>query len=51
VDLDPGARILRNFSEKVHFLVIFKQILPLERYKIALTTLKKKMLMNFFDFI
>jgi hypothetical protein len=35
---DPGARKLRNFSGKMHFLVIFKNILPLKRYKIALTT-------------
>jgi hypothetical protein len=24
-DPDPGARKLRNFSEKMHFLVIFKK--------------------------
>jgi hypothetical protein len=35
---DPGARKLRNFSGKMHFLVIYKKILPLKRYKIALTT-------------
>jgi hypothetical protein len=37
---DPGARKLRNFSGKMHFLVI----LPLKRYwyKIALTTFWKK---------
>jgi hypothetical protein len=29
---DPGARKLRNFSGKMHFL-------PLKRYKIALTTI------------
>jgi hypothetical protein len=37
-DPDPGARKLINFSGKMHFLVIFKKILPLKRYKIALTT-------------
>jgi hypothetical protein len=31
-DLDPGARKLRNFSEKMNFLVILKKILPLKRY-------------------
>jgi hypothetical protein len=29
VDPDPGARKLRNISVKMHFLVIFKKILPL----------------------
>jgi hypothetical protein len=38
LDPDPGARKLRNFSAIMHFLVIFKKILPLKRYKIALTT-------------
>jgi hypothetical protein len=37
-DPDPGARKLRNFSGKMHFLVIFQKNLPLKRYKIALTT-------------
>jgi hypothetical protein len=37
-DPDPGARKLRNFSGKMHFLVFLKKILPLKRYKIALTT-------------
>jgi hypothetical protein len=40
-DPDPGARKLRNFSRKMHFLV-FKKKLPLKRYKIALTTFWKK---------
>jgi hypothetical protein len=35
---NQGARKLRNLSEKMHFLVIFKKIVPLNRYKIALTT-------------
>jgi hypothetical protein len=37
---DPGARKLRNFCGKMHFLVILKK-LPLKRYKIpvAQTTL------------
>jgi hypothetical protein len=35
---DPGARKLRNFCGKMHFLVILNKILPLKRYKIALTT-------------
>jgi hypothetical protein len=35
---DPGARKGRNFSGKRHFLVIFLLILPIKRYKIALTT-------------
>jgi hypothetical protein len=35
---DPGARKLRNFSGKMHLLVIFFLNLPLIRYKIALTT-------------
>jgi hypothetical protein len=39
---DPGsgsrARKLRNFSGKMHFLVFFKKISPLKRYKIALST-------------
>jgi hypothetical protein len=36
---DPGARKLRNFSGKRHFLSYLKKnILPLKRYKIALTT-------------
>jgi hypothetical protein len=36
VDPDPGARKLRNFSGKMHFLVpvIFKKKLPLKRYGI-----------------
>jgi hypothetical protein len=36
---DPGTRKLRNFSGKMHFLVknFFNKILPLKRYKIALT--------------
>jgi hypothetical protein len=38
-DPDPGARKLRNFSGKMHFLVTFKKNLPLKSYKIALTTL------------
>jgi hypothetical protein len=33
---DPGARKLRNFSEKNALLVILKKDLPLNRYKIAL---------------
>jgi hypothetical protein len=37
-DPDPGARKIRNFSGKMHFLVIFKYILALKRFKIALTT-------------
>jgi hypothetical protein len=37
-DPNPGARKLRNFIGKMHFLVVFKKILPLKRYKIALTT-------------
>jgi hypothetical protein len=37
-DPDPGARKLRNFCGKMHFLVIFKNFLPLKRYKIAPTT-------------
>jgi hypothetical protein len=37
-DLDPGARKLRHFSGKMLFLFIFKKVLPLKRYKIALTT-------------
>jgi hypothetical protein len=37
-DPDPWARKLRNFSGKMHFLVIFLTNLPLKRYKIALTT-------------
>jgi hypothetical protein len=41
-DPDPGARKLRNFSGKMHFLVFKKKILPLKRYKIALTTFEKK---------
>jgi hypothetical protein len=46
-DPDPGARKLRNFSRKMHFLV-FKKIVPLKRYKIALTTgtFEKKNLMK-----
>jgi hypothetical protein len=45
VDPDPywesgfriqGARKVRNFIGKMHFLVIFLKILPLKRYKIAL---------------
>jgi hypothetical protein len=32
-DPDPEAR---NFSGKMHFLLIFSKILPLKRYKIAL---------------
>jgi hypothetical protein len=40
-DPDPGARKWRNFGGKMHFLVIFF-ILPLKRYKIALTTFWKK---------
>jgi hypothetical protein len=35
---DPGARKLRKFSGKMHFLVFFLN-LPLKSYKIALTTL------------
>jgi hypothetical protein len=43
-DLDPGARKLRNFSGKMHFLVILKKYLPLKRYryKIALLFERKK---------
>jgi hypothetical protein len=37
-ELDPGARKLRNIGGKMHFLVIFKKILPLKKYKIALST-------------
>jgi hypothetical protein len=37
-DPDPGARKFRNFSRKMHFLIFFNKILPLKRYKIALTT-------------
>jgi hypothetical protein len=37
-DPDPGARKLRNFCGKMHFIVIFSKILPLKRYEIALTT-------------
>jgi hypothetical protein len=37
-DPDPRARKLRNFSGKMHVLVILKKILPLKSYKIALTT-------------
>jgi hypothetical protein len=40
-DPDPGARKLRNFSRKMHFLV-FKKKVPLKRYKIALTTFWRK---------
>jgi hypothetical protein len=40
---DPGARKLRNFSGKMHFLVIFvKKILPIKRYNYFL----KKIWMN-----
>jgi hypothetical protein len=35
---DPGTRKLRIFSWKMAFFVIFKEILPLKRYKIAPTT-------------
>jgi hypothetical protein len=45
-DPDPGARKLRNFSGKMHFLVFFKKILPLKRYKIALLFEKKINLMK-----
>jgi hypothetical protein len=38
VDPDPGARKLRNISGKMHFLVILTKILPLKKYKIALST-------------
>jgi hypothetical protein len=40
-DPDPGARKFRNFRGKMHFLATryLKTILPLKRYKIALTTL------------
>jgi hypothetical protein len=31
-DPDPGARKLRNFSGKIHFLVILKKFLPLKRF-------------------
>jgi hypothetical protein len=41
---DPGARKLRNFSGKIHFLVIFKKTLPLKSYKIALTIFWTKFL-------
>jgi hypothetical protein len=39
-DPDAGARKLRNFSGKMHFLVIFflTKFLPLKRCNIALTT-------------
>jgi hypothetical protein len=38
-DPDPGARKLRNLSGKnALFSYFFKKILPLKRYKIALTT-------------
>jgi hypothetical protein len=37
-DPEPGARKLRNISGKMHFLVIFFLILPLKKYKIALST-------------
>jgi hypothetical protein len=43
VDPDPygeygyGARKLRNFSGKNALQLFFKKILPLKRYKIALT--------------
>jgi hypothetical protein len=41
-DPDLGARKLRNFSGKMHYLVnIFKKNLQLKRYKIALTTVRK----------
>jgi hypothetical protein len=44
---DPGARKLRNFSGKMSCLVIcLKKILPLKRYKIALTTVLFLNLMN-----
>jgi hypothetical protein len=36
LDPDPGARKLRNFNGKMHFLVIFNKIL--QNNKIALTT-------------
>jgi hypothetical protein len=37
----PGARKLRNFSGKMHFLVIFKKMFATKKipYKIAITTL------------
>jgi hypothetical protein len=41
LDPDPGARKWKNFSGKMHFLVI-KIKLPLKRYKIALTTFWQK---------
>jgi hypothetical protein len=41
-DPDPGASKLSNISGKMHFLVIFiKKILPLKKYKIALSTFWK----------
>jgi hypothetical protein len=40
---DLGARKLRNFSATMHFLVFKKNFLPLNRYKIALTTFWKKL--------
>jgi hypothetical protein len=50
---DPGTRKLRNFSGKMHFLVIFFKFTT-KRYKIALTTFWKKKLMkntDMFDLI
>jgi hypothetical protein len=39
VDPDPGARKLRNFSGKMHFLVIFKKNSTTKKLKkIAPTT-------------
>jgi hypothetical protein len=45
-DPDPGARKVRNLSGKMPFLVFLKKILPLKRFKIALTTFCKKKLMK-----
>jgi hypothetical protein len=38
---DPGARKWRNFSGKMHFLVIFNKNVTTEKVKIALTTFWK----------
>jgi hypothetical protein len=45
-DPGSGARKLRDFRGKMHFLVILKKILPLKRFKIAPTTFCKTNLMN-----
>jgi hypothetical protein len=48
-DPNPGARKLRNFRGKMHFLVVFKKIFTTEKVKNSTNYFLKKNLINITD--